>query len=73
MWQHIVKSYRITTKVDVDDKYSLAAFKKAALIFVSIIVMLVVASLNIISVDAAAAAAAYYCDGVAMVLRWCRR
>jgi hypothetical protein len=69
MWQHIVKTHRIKTKVVVADMYSLAAFK-AALVFIPIIVMPIVASLNIISVAVAAA------DAVADLrwcLRWCRR
>jgi hypothetical protein len=53
MWQHISKSHRITTKVDAADKCSLAAFK-AALDFIPIIVMPVVASLNLLYVVAAA-------------------
>ena len=66
IWQHIVKSQRITTKVVVADKCSLAAFM-AALVFISIIVMPIVASLNLIYavVDAVATTAAY--------LRWCLR
>ncbi len=35
--------------------------------------MSIITSLNIISVADVAAAAAAYCDGVAMVLRWCRK
>ena len=54
MWQQIVKSHRITTKVAADDKCLLAAFK-AALIFISIIVILIITSLNLISVVVAAA------------------
>ena len=53
MWQHIVKSNRITTKVDDVDMCSLAAFK-AALVFIPIIVRLIITSLNLISVAAAA-------------------
>ena len=36
MWQHIVKSRRITTKVDAADKGSLAAFKAALVSFQSL-------------------------------------
>ena len=54
MWQQIVKSHRITTKVADIDKCLLAAFK-AALIFISIIVILIITSLNLISVVVAAA------------------
>jgi uncharacterized membrane protein len=57
MWQHIVRSHRITIKVDAADKCSLAAFK-AALVFILIIVMLILASLNLISVVADAVDAA---------------
>ncbi len=53
----------IITKVAAADKRSLAAFK-AALVFIPIIVMPIVASLNIISVATDAADAAAYCDGV---------
>ncbi len=67
MWQHIVKSYRITTKVAAADMCSLAAFK-AALVFIPIIVMLIITSLNIISVATAAAVAAANCDGVCDVV-----
>jgi len=68
MWQQIFKSHRITTKVAAADKCSLAAFK-AALVFISIIVMPIVASLNLIYVvvvvDAVVAATAH--------LQWCSR
>ena len=63
MWQHISKSHLITTKVVVADKRLLAAFK-AALVIIPMIVMLIIASLNLISV-AGVVAAAY--------LRWCLR
>ena len=63
MWQHIVKSHRITTKVAVADMCSLAAFK-VAVVFIPIIVMLIITSLNLIYVAAAAAAAGANCDGV---------
>ena len=56
IWQHIKKSHRITTKVAALDKCLLAAFK-AALVFISIIVMPIVASLNLIFVFVAAAVA----------------
>ena len=65
MWQHKSKSYRITTKVDAADKCSLAAFQ-VALVFIPIIVMLVITSLNRIYVSVAAA-------DVAADLRWCLR
>ncbi len=65
MWQHIVRSHRITIKVDAADKCSLAAFK-AALVFIPIIVMLIITSLNLISVVDVAA-------DVAVNLRWCLR
>ena len=66
MWQHIRKSHRVTTKVAAAKKRLLAAFK-AALVFIPIIVMYIINSLNLISVavDAAAAASAVgNCDGV---------
>ena len=63
MWQHIVKSHRITTKVDAADMCSLAAFN-AALVFIPIIVILIITSLNIISVAVVAVADVANCDGV---------
>jgi hypothetical protein len=54
MWQHISNSHRITTKVVVADKCLLAAFK-AALVFIPIIVMLIITSLNLFSVALVAA------------------
>jgi len=66
MWQHIKKSHRITTKVVVADKCLLAA-SKAALVLISIIVMLILASLNLIGVSVVAAV-----DDAADLL-WCLR
>jgi hypothetical protein len=54
MWQQIVKSHRITTKVADIDKCLLVAFK-AALVFIPIIAMLIITPLNLIFVAAAAA------------------
>ena len=53
-WQRIRKSHRITTKVAAADNCSLAVFK-AALVFIPIIVMPVVALHNLISLAADAA------------------
>jgi threonine/homoserine efflux transporter RhtA len=69
MWQHIVKSHRITTKVVVADKCSLAVFK-AALVFIPIIVMLIITSLNLISVVVVALDVA---TDLRWCLRWCKR
>jgi len=65
MWQPISKSHRITTKVVAAKKCSLAAFN-AALVFNSIIVTPLVASLNLIFVVIVAVVAA-------VDLRWCLR
>ena len=65
MWQHKSKSHRITTKVDVADKCSLADFK-TALVVNPIIVMLIITSLNLIFIVADA-------DDAAADLRWCLR
>ncbi len=67
MWQQILKSHRMTTKVVATDKCLLAAFK-AALVFISIIVMPVVASLNLILVSVVAAVAI---ANFLICLRWC--
>jgi hypothetical protein len=56
MWQHKSKSHFITTKVADIDKCSLVA-PKAALIFASFIVMPILASLNLIYIDATAVVA----------------
>ena len=69
MWQHIVKSHRIITKVDAADKCSLAAFE-AALVFIPSIVMLIITSLNLISVVDATANGAV---DLRCCLRWCKR
>ena len=70
MWPHIFKSHRITTKVVVADKCSLTTFK-AASVFIPIIVIPVVgASLNLISVVVAAVAIVAVAGAD---LRWCLR
>ena len=66
MWQQIVKTHPNATKLVAAHKCSLAAFE-AALVFISIIVMLIITSLNLISVVVVAAAAA----AAAADLRWC--
>ena len=73
MWQRISKSHRITTKVVAADTCLLAAFK-AALVFIPIIVMFIVPSLNIIYVAVVAAVATVValrcrCDGPCKSLR----
>ena len=67
-WQHISKSHRTTTKL-VAANTCLLVDVEAILIFIPIIVMLIVPSLNIISVvgvaaDAVVAALRCRCDGV---------
>jgi len=51
MWQYIRKSHCITTKVADADKCLLAAFK-ATLVFISITVIPIISSLNLINVSA---------------------
>ena len=70
MWQHIRKSHRITTKVVVADTCSLADFK-ATVVFILIIAMPIVASLNLIYVAAAAVDVA--ATDLRWRLRWCKR
>ena len=68
-WQHIRKSHRITTKVVVANTRLLTAFM-VALVFIPIIVMPVVASLNIIYVGVADAVAT---DDLRWRLRRCKK
>ena len=65
MWQHIRKSHRITTKVVVADKFLLAAFKAALAFPISIIVIPIIASLDLIYVSIIVA----FVD--VADLRWC--
>jgi hypothetical protein len=70
MWQHKSKPHlsQPNIKVAAAEKCSLAAFK-AALVFIPIIVMLLITSLNLISVAASAAfVATSNCDGVCDVV-----
>ena len=70
MWQHISKSHVFTTKVVAADKCLLAAFNAALVFFISIIVMPIIASLNLISV---VVVAAYAADAdFRWCLRWCK-